>query len=339
MALNTSASYATALLIPSGGVRVTSLASCNTIDTDALGNFVCGTDQTGGAGTVTSVGAYQGLQTNTSNPFSTSGNIGLNLTGISSCTNSTSNKIYWNGSYLACGTDQTGGVGGLTGSGSTNYISKWTGATSLGNSQIYDNGANVGIGTASPASKLTIGSGASYDSIEVKKGAVYIKDSGYSGSTLQLLARDIRTSNNEDLYLNWDNASGNVVIGGDTEKKVLYLAGPSGGAGVGSAVDAPDYWIRSVGRWASAPPAISGDITCPQSKTTGTYPNGTNRSCSLPGTWDLCFLTKVNAQDPSGSTDDVNSFSCTITGSGSSWTLTSNQYGNNVDCAAKCINW
>jgi len=47
-------------------------------------------------------------------------------------------------------------VGTLTGSGSTNYITKWTGATSLGNSQIYDNGGKVGIGTTAPAQKLHV---------------------------------------------------------------------------------------------------------------------------------------------------------------------------------------
>jgi len=47
-------------------------------------------------------------------------------------------------------------VTGITGSGSSNYISKWTTATTLGNSQIYDNGTNVGIGTAAPAQKLHV---------------------------------------------------------------------------------------------------------------------------------------------------------------------------------------
>ena len=35
-------------------------------------------------------------------------------------------------------------------SGTTNYVSKFTGATILGNSLIYDNGTNVGIGTSNP---------------------------------------------------------------------------------------------------------------------------------------------------------------------------------------------
>jgi hypothetical protein len=41
-------------------------------------------------------------------------------------------------------------------SGTTNYISKFTGSTTLGNSQIFDNGTNVGIGTATPGYKLEV---------------------------------------------------------------------------------------------------------------------------------------------------------------------------------------
>lgn len=47
-----------------------------------------------------------------------------------------------------------GGGGGVSGSGTTNYASKWTGATSQGNSQIFDNGTNVGIRNTSPVSGL-----------------------------------------------------------------------------------------------------------------------------------------------------------------------------------------
>jgi hypothetical protein len=54
------------------------------------------------------------------------------------------------------------GVLSPTGSGTTNYVSKWTGSTALGNSQIFDNGTSVGIGTATPsASYLLDVSGAS----------------------------------------------------------------------------------------------------------------------------------------------------------------------------------
>ena len=35
-------------------------------------------------------------------------------------------------------------------------MSKFTGANTLGNSQVFDNGTNVGIGTATPAYKLDV---------------------------------------------------------------------------------------------------------------------------------------------------------------------------------------
>ena len=42
----------------------------------------------------------------------------------------------------------------ITGIGTTNYLPKFTGASALGNSLIFDNGTNVGIGTATPESLL-----------------------------------------------------------------------------------------------------------------------------------------------------------------------------------------
>ncbi len=43
-------------------------------------------------------------------------------------------------------TVSTGGGGGLSGGGTSNYVAKWNGSTSLTDSTIYDNGTNVGIG-------------------------------------------------------------------------------------------------------------------------------------------------------------------------------------------------
>jgi hypothetical protein len=49
-----------------------------------------------------------------------------------------------------------GGNSAFTGGGTTNYISKWTSSTSLGNSQIFDNGTSVGFGTSSPSSSSIV---------------------------------------------------------------------------------------------------------------------------------------------------------------------------------------
>lgn len=47
-------------------------------------------------------------------------------------------------------------VGSVTGTGTQNYVTKWNNlaGTSIGNSLIFDNGTNVGIGTATPSSQL-----------------------------------------------------------------------------------------------------------------------------------------------------------------------------------------
>ena len=49
-------------------------------------------------------------------------------------------------------------AGALSGTGTTNFAAKWTGSNSLGNSIIFDNGTNVGIGTSgTPGALLSVG--------------------------------------------------------------------------------------------------------------------------------------------------------------------------------------
>jgi len=72
----------------------------------------------------------------------------------------------------------------VSGSGTTNYVAKWTSSTALGNSLILDNGTNIGIGDASPsvfidAYKSTGGI------IRVRSGdggAFYVSNSGKTGT-------------------------------------------------------------------------------------------------------------------------------------------------------------
>lgn len=55
-----------------------------------------------------------------------------------------------NDGVLSASTASTAGL--LSGSGTLNYVSKFTpNGVSLGISQIFDNGINIGIGTTSPA--------------------------------------------------------------------------------------------------------------------------------------------------------------------------------------------
>ncbi len=60
------------------------------------------------------------------------------------------------GCFRVAGTCLVAGGGTIGGSGTTNYVPKFTSASNIGNSQIFDNGTNVGIGTASPSQRLTV---------------------------------------------------------------------------------------------------------------------------------------------------------------------------------------
>jgi hypothetical protein len=76
-------------------------------------------------------------------------------------------------------------TGFLTGSGTTNYIAKWTpSGTILGDSQIYDNGTNVGIGDPAPT-VLIDAYKASNGIIRVRAdngGAFYVSNSTKTGT-------------------------------------------------------------------------------------------------------------------------------------------------------------
>lgn len=62
-------------------------------------------------------------------------------------------------------------VGSIGGSGTTNYLPKFTATTTLGNSLIFDNGTYVGIGTTSPQQKLeVVGGDAKINGITVGRG-------------------------------------------------------------------------------------------------------------------------------------------------------------------------
>ena len=60
-------------------------------------------------------------------------------------------RCYQNNAWVDCIAS-----GGLGGSGTTNYVAKFTGSTTLGNSQIFDNGTSVGIGKTNPSSSYKL---------------------------------------------------------------------------------------------------------------------------------------------------------------------------------------
>jgi hypothetical protein len=126
------------------GLMIASLPNCD-LKTDASGSVYCGTDAVGAGGGVTSVSTGAGL---TGGPITTTGTVSLNTSGFGACGNATTGKVYWDGSRLVCGTDQSGGGGGgVTGFGTSNYIPRWTAGATLGDSAIYQHGNNIVVGS------------------------------------------------------------------------------------------------------------------------------------------------------------------------------------------------
>jgi len=67
-----------------------------------------------------------------------------------------SGYVYGNTGLCLAGDCRTSWPGGVGGSGVNNYLAKWNGSADITSSIIYDNGTNVGIGTASPGYKLDV---------------------------------------------------------------------------------------------------------------------------------------------------------------------------------------
>ena len=124
------------------------------------------------------------------------------------------NANVWIGTGRAC-TENNGlcGTNGAntSGTGTQNYLPKWTSTSALGNSILYDDGTNIGIGTATTTQKLTIAGGANFS------GTVYASNIS-SNSPLQL-----QTQGTTRIYVN--DTNGNVGINKTNPASALDVAG------------------------------------------------------------------------------------------------------------------
>ena len=110
---------------------------------------------------------------------------------------------------------------GLSGSGTTNRITKWTGTSSLGNSNITDDGENISVGLANGDVSINVGSAGSY--------GVYLKRNNTTEATLNTAVYN-SIYNGTLLGHNLDQALGHI----NTTLNAYYMdLGGRGSSGIG----------------------------------------------------------------------------------------------------------
>ena len=125
----------------------------------------------------------------------------------------------------------------VTGSGTTNYLPKFTGASALGNSQIFDNGTNVGIGTASPNVTLEANGIIRSDRVGVASQYVQINGGDAAGPFItaagaaKVLTIQNNSTTSSDIYFDQAVASTYQFKQASVTKMILDA---SGNVGIGT---------------------------------------------------------------------------------------------------------
>jgi hypothetical protein len=170
----------------------------------------------------------------------TSGTSGVNGENGSSGTSGTSGVNGDGGSSGTTGTSGTSGVNGANGTngtsgtsvavaGTTNYVAKFTSATTIGNTgaMIFDDGTNVGIGITNPLSKLNVNGDIKIEgsnSLFIGGGASVVPTWGISPNINNLEISGVATNTTGNVtFLNL----GNVGIGTTTPGFKLDVNGPA----------------------------------------------------------------------------------------------------------------
>ena len=113
----------------------------------------------------------------------------------------------------------------LSGSGTINYISKFNASNSLTNSLIFDDGTNIGIGTASPTSKLHVVGTSLLTGNVTTNGSILLQSSAYLDLSIDQtdsakLAFGITSATNETFINVINNEAGHIT--GVSELKLLF---------------------------------------------------------------------------------------------------------------------
>lgn len=119
------------------------------------------------------------------------------------------------------------GSGTLTGSGTSGYIPRWTGSTSLGNGTIQDNASQVGIGQSPNVSYRLAINGATYITPDGSSVGMYFNGtSAFRGSAS--LFFDAGSGGTGDFYLRTGSGYSNALTGLNNGKIIIGGTSDSG---------------------------------------------------------------------------------------------------------------
>ena len=213
------------------------LSSYNLIVNHTSGSGVAASITKGGSGEALTINKTSG----SGNAMSVTGGltslVNLTLSSIANATTDTDRFIVSDGGAIKyrTGAQVLSDIGGqpaltnpITGTGTTNYVSKFTGTTSLGDSQIFDNGTNVGIGTASPTYKLEISgalrsTGTLYSDNGSLAGALNLGQIVSIGSSWTSYANLVFTMHNGGGFSDIMKLQGNGNVGIGTSSPITKL--------------------------------------------------------------------------------------------------------------------
>ncbi len=146
-----------------------------------------------------------------------------------------------------------GSSGAVDGSGTVNYLSKWIGTTLLGNSVVYDDGVNVGIGTSSPANIFSVVGKSSFGGNNLITGAEPLEIQGVNAG----ISIQSRTAGDDRFVLYAQDGTLRISEGGDH----FFIQQNTGYLGLGMSIPENRVDIAIYARTNTHPTALPLYIT------------------------------------------------------------------------------
>ena len=137
----------------------------------------------------------------------------------------------------------------ITGTGTVNKVTKFTGANDIGDSIITDNGINVGIGTSSPNEKLHVNGGttnvvANFESTDAK---VYIS------------FKDNTTTNTDTVFLGAEGDNMTFYAGSASSERMRITS--TGNVGIGTTNPTSKLHVTGLPVFGNNSEALAGGLT------------------------------------------------------------------------------